>query len=105
MKCSQSKQTPPLQKNKEKISLKKAFLFSLFSSNRFCAVGLIMSDGDKKLEQEIAKIKADYDKKIAAVLDISSDPALEVWEKKKREAEKKSVCLKAHNPHNSTVCL
>lgn len=37
-----------------------------------------MSDIDKKLEQEIAKINAEYEKKIAAVLDISNDPALEV---------------------------
>jgi hypothetical protein len=33
---------------------------------------------DKKLEQELARINAEFDKKIAAVLDISSDPALEV---------------------------
>jgi hypothetical protein len=33
---------------------------------------------DDKLEADIAKLNADFDKKIAAAQDISNDPSLEV---------------------------
>jgi translation initiation factor 3 subunit B len=39
-----------------------------------------MADVDKKLEVELARINAEFDKRIAAALDISNDAALEVCE-------------------------
>ncbi len=40
-----------------------------------------MADLDKKLETELARLNAEFDKRIAAVLDISNDAALEVSER------------------------